>query len=54
VGATSVCVGANVTVANPTGGGSWSSSDNSIAIVNAATGVVTGVAAGTATISYTV
>jgi uncharacterized protein YjdB len=35
-------------------GGSWSSSDTSIATVNATSGLVTGVTAGTATITYTV
>ena len=47
-----VCVGANITLSNSTGGGAWSSSASGIATVGA-TGIVGGVTAGTATISYT-
>ncbi|MES2703380.1 MAG: Ig-like domain-containing protein [Bacteroidota bacterium] len=53
-GAGSVCVGTNVTLANATTGGSWSSSDASVAAASFSNGVITGVAAGTATISYAV
>lgn len=53
VGATSVCRGSATTLANSATGGRWSSSNTAIASVNA-TGVVTGVTAGSATISYTV
>jgi len=52
-GATSVCVGLTTTYSNTTSGGVWSSSATGIATVNAS-GVVTGVSAGTSTISYTV
>jgi GEVED domain/Secretion system C-terminal sorting domain/Bacterial Ig-like domain (group 2) len=52
-GTTSVCPGSTTTLADATGtpGGTWSSGTTSIATVDA-TGVVHGVAAGTATISY--
>lgn len=36
------------------GTGTWSSSNNSVATVNAATGIVTGIAAGTSNIIYTI
>lgn len=50
----SVCVlGSSAQLANTLGGGNWSSSNNSIAKVDA-NGVVSGQAAGTATIMYTV
>ncbi len=48
----SVCVGASVTPGATTFGGSWTSSDYSIATINSTTGVVTGSAAGSATITY--
>jgi len=53
-GSTSFCVGSGTTCADATGGGTWSSSDPSIATVNATTGVVHGVSGGNATIYYTV
>ncbi len=52
-GTLSVCVGATTSLSSATGGGTWSSSSTGIAAVGS-TGVVSGVAAGTATISYTV
>eukprot|EP01035_Chromulina_nebulosa_P021303 gene21303-27600_t len=52
-GASVVNDGASITLANTTSGGTWSSSDPDIATVGS-TGVVTGVSAGTVTISYTV
>ncbi len=52
-GTTSVCAGATSTLADATVGGTWSSSDTTIATVTSG-GVVTGVAPGTATISYSV
>lgn len=51
-GSSSVCTGSSVTYTDVTGGGTWSSSVLSIASVNAATGVVTGVTPGTAIITY--
>ena len=52
-GMPAVCVGTTTTLANSTAGGVWSSSDMVIAAVDAV-GVVTGVAVGSATISYAV
>ncbi len=51
-GASDVCVSSTVTLSASVSGGAWTSSDNSVATVNAS-GVVTGVSAGAATISYT-
>jgi uncharacterized protein YjdB len=49
-----ICVG-NITNLNSTiAGGTWSSSSNAIATVNTNSGVVTGVSAGIATMTYTV
>ncbi len=53
VGAAPVCPGSTITLTNPTAtGGTWVSSNTSVATINAATGVVTGVSAGTTTITY--
>jgi uncharacterized protein YjdB len=52
-GASSVCVGSSTTFNSTTLGGVWSSNATNIATVNS-TGIVTGIAAGTSTISYTV
>ena len=51
-GSTSVCTGANVTLSDATGGGTWSSNATSLATVGS-TGIVTGVLAGNPNISYT-
>jgi trimeric autotransporter adhesin len=51
-GASSICAGSNTTFSNTTALGTWSTSSAAIASVAATTGVVTGVTAGTATISY--
>ncbi len=51
-GTTTVCQGSNTTLADATAGGAWSSSNTSIATVDATTGVVRGVSGGTVTISY--
>ena len=51
-GASAVCLGSNIPLTDATPGGVWSSSSGSVATVSTA-GVVTGAAAGTATISYT-
>lgn len=53
-GATAVCAGGATTLACATSGGAWSSSNAATANVGTGTGVVTGGAAGTALISYTV
>ncbi len=52
-GTTVVCALATTTLSDGTTGGTWSSSNTTIATVGS-TGIVTGVAGGTATISYTV
>ncbi len=53
-GTQGICVGLTTTFSATVNGGSWSSSNTSIATVNPATGVITGVSAGVATISYTI
>jgi len=50
-GPTSVCVGSTITLSDATALGTWSSSNSSATVL---LGVVTGVSAGTDTISYTV
>jgi uncharacterized protein YjdB len=51
-GATSTIVGNTVTLANATTGGTWSSSNTFKATINSGSGLLTGVATGTATITY--
>ncbi|NDC42767.1 MAG: hypothetical protein EBZ77_14665, partial [Chitinophagia bacterium] len=51
-GATPLCPGTTTTLSTTGTGGSWSSSNAAVATVHPSTGVVTGVAAGTATITY--
>ncbi len=53
-GSTTICLGASTTLADATAGGVWSSSDATIASIDAATGTVTGTGVGTATITYSV
>ncbi len=53
LGPSDVCAGANVTFVDSTTGGTWSCSNPSIATINPATGVLTGVTAGVVTITYT-
>lgn len=50
-GPSAVCVGATAALTDASPGGSWSSSNTSVATVGS-TGVVTGISAGVATISY--
>lgn len=52
-GDSTTCIGSTITLANSTGGGSWTSGSPSIATVGSASGVVTGVANGTAEVTYT-
>ncbi len=52
-GTTQVCPGATTPLFSASPGGTWSSDAPSIASINATTGVVSGIAAGTTTISYT-
>lgn len=51
-GGTSTCVGLTTTLTNPLSGGTWTTSDASVATVSTG-GVVTGVAVGSAYITYT-
>ncbi len=51
-GSSSVGVGTTVALSSSVAGGTWSSSNSSVASVGS-TGIVTGIAAGTATITYT-
>jgi len=52
-GVDEICVNGNIVLADETPGGTWSSSDPSVASVNSS-GVVIGVSVGTAEITYTV
>ena len=47
-----VCVGANASLSDADAGGTWISTNTAIALVDASIGTLTGVAAGTTTISY--
>ena len=52
LGAGTVCAGQTITLTDATGGGSWSSSNTGVATIGSSTGIVTGVTAGTTTITY--
>ncbi len=52
-GTLTVCTGTTTTLTHDTTGGTWSSSDITVAAVVSTTGVVTGISAGTSTITYT-
>ncbi len=51
-GANNICVGQTTPLSDITGGGTWTSSNTSFAIVGTSTGIVTGIASGTAIIDY--
>jgi uncharacterized protein YjdB len=51
-GTATVCAGSTTTLSNSVGGGTWESANASIATVGSTTGVVSGVATGTAAITY--
>jgi hypothetical protein len=53
-GIDTVCAGTTTDLTDTTSGGIWSSSNTSIALVSSGTGIVTAVAAGVDTISYTI
>jgi uncharacterized protein YjdB len=53
-GTANVCIGANITLTHATSGGTWSSSNPAIGSIDATTGVVTGIAVGTISVSYVV
>jgi bacillolysin len=52
-GTTSTCAGNTVVLTNTTPGGTWSSSNTAVATTGLSSGVVTGIASGTTTITYT-
>jgi len=52
-GTMSMCIGNTTTLADASGGGTWSSSTPAVATIVTGTGVVTGVSTGTSTITYT-
>ena len=52
-GSSTVCSGANITLTNPTTGGTWASGNTSVATIGSSTGIVTEVAPGTTPITYT-
>ena len=54
VGPDSVCRGEHITLSESVGGGSWISSETGVAQINPLTGILTGVAAGVAVITYDV
>ncbi len=53
-GTATVCSGAATTLTNTVAGGVWTSSNTTIATANSGTGVVTGVSAGNATVTYAI
>ena len=52
-GTTSVCAGSTITLTDAVSGGLWTSSNTSQATIGIGTGIVSGVSAGTPTITYT-
>ncbi len=50
---TVVCVGSSITAADATPGGTWSSITPTLASIGTATGVITGIASGSAQVGYT-
>lgn len=51
-GSNVVCIGSSTALLNPTAGGTWSSTNTTVAVVGLTTGLVTGLTAGTTLISY--
>jgi uncharacterized protein YjdB len=54
LGAPVACVGTTTTLSDATTGGAWSSSNAAVGTIDPVTGVLTGIALGTTTITYTV
>ncbi len=52
IGPTNVCIGSQITLYDTILFGSWSSADNTIAIIDPFTGIITGIAQGTVKIYY--
>ncbi|MBL7691137.1 MAG: T9SS type A sorting domain-containing protein [Flavipsychrobacter sp.] len=53
-GSLGVCIGFTTTLSHPVAGGSWSSSNTAVASIDGSTGVVTGVAPGSAIVTYVI
>ena len=53
-GVTNACVGGTTGLTDITTGGVWASSNTALAVINPASGVVTGVSAGIPTVTYTI
>ncbi|HNW70419.1 MAG TPA: T9SS type A sorting domain-containing protein [Bacteroidales bacterium] len=53
-GTTPLCIGSSATWTSTTGGGTWSSDTPGVATVGSASGLVTGISAGTSVITYSV
>jgi uncharacterized protein YjdB len=53
-GSMGVCIGFTTTLSHPVAGGSWSSSNTAVATIDGSTGVVTGVAPGSAIVTYVI
>jgi uncharacterized protein YjdB len=51
-GATNICIGQTTTFTHPVAGGTWSSSNPALGSVDATTGAITGISAGTPIITY--
>ena len=52
-GTTTICAGSATTLTDGTAGGAWSSNDITIATISAGSGLMTGIASGITTITYT-
>ena len=52
-GINTVCAGLTTSLSDPSGSGTWSSTDATVANINLTSGLATGVGAGTATITFT-
>jgi gliding motility-associated-like protein len=53
-GSNSICAGTNTTLTNATAGGTWTSSNLGVATIDPASGIVSGVSAGSSTITYAI
>ena len=52
-GVATICAGSTTSLSDAIMGGTWSSSNGAVAMVNSSTGIVSGISAGTVIISYT-
>ena len=52
-GPSAVCAGSNIALADSVAGGTWTSSNTGVSIIGSTTGIDSGVAAGTVTITFT-